>query len=144
MTVVVYKDGKIATDSRSTSDDLLVTDKIVKAIKGPGVIGGSSGDAVECRVLNKWIRDGADLDNIPKGKAWGLVAYKGTRIPRVIRIEEGDYFDLDLSKGEFIAIGGGGEIATGALEVGATPEEAVSAAIKYITNCGGKVQVVTL
>lgn len=41
---------------------------------------------------------------------------------------------------EFSAIGIGYPIAMGALEMGATPVEAVKIACKYNSNCGGKIQ----
>lgn len=44
----------------------------------------------------------------------------------------------------FYALGIGADIDIGALEMGATSQEAVKAAIKWSANCGGKIQVVKL
>ena len=44
----------------------------------------------------------------------------------------------------FYAIGSGCEFATGAMEMGATAEEAVQVAIKHSTSCGGPINVLRL
>ncbi len=45
---------------------------------------------------------------------------------------------------DFYALGSGSPVAKGAMEMGATPEQAVAAGIKYTLGCGGAIQVLKL
>lgn len=146
MTIIVYKDGKIASDSRACSDDFIISDHIEKIAKGDGIIGGGAGDATQLRVFLQWVKDGGNLQKRPwKKDLTGLVAYKQFKqTPRLIRIEDEEYYEIPLIKGEIASIGSGREVARGAVEAGASLEDAVAIAIKVLNSCGGKVQVLSL
>lgn len=55
-----------------------------------------------------------------------------------------DDLTLIQIKAPFYAEGSGADFAIGAMEMGASAEQAVQAAIKHSANCGGKIQTVKL
>lgn len=138
MTVIAYKNRAMVSDGRCTATDLIVTDKMDKLAKGPGVIGGFAGDSDTCNECRKWVQEGADLQNPPKKTTTGLVAYDKDGKTELYRMEDNGYFQLDPD--DFHVIGSGKEIAIGALSQGATLKEAVRVTAKYITSCGGKIR----
>lgn len=125
---------------------MILSDNIVKAFKAPGVIAGSSGDLVDLAALARWLEEGAHLSKLKVGnKVWGIIVYGSSRgVTKVYRVEDGGYIEVPMKKGETAAFGSGREVAQGALDMGATPEEAVAIAKKRISSCGGITTVVTL
>lgn len=146
MTVVAYKDGQIASDSRCQIGEMVCSDKIQKIFKGPNVISGGAGDAADLTNLERWTKAGGDLQKMDD-RMYGMAIYKiGPKKYRAIRLEQKHqgWYEVPLVQGEYIVLGSGREVAAGALEAGATVEEAVEIAIKLIPSCGGKVQTLSL
>jgi hypothetical protein len=54
-------------------------------------------------------------------------------------VEFHDLFGYHIVEGKFFVTGTGADVALGALEMGATPQQAVRIASKYDTKTGGKV-----
>lgn len=139
MTVVAYKDGVLASDSLIQAGGMR-SGSATKIIKTrDGFLAGGAGEMGKMVRFLRWA-DGdkseptEDLEGFegilvyPDGR---VISYDGTGEP------------LDI-KSEFYALGTGSDIAIGVMEMGGTPQQAVKAAIKWSTGCGGKVQVVKL
>jgi ATP-dependent protease HslVU (ClpYQ) peptidase subunit len=149
MTILAYRNGVLASDSRVTFNDMILSDNFPKIAQSNGVIGGASGDADATERFVRWIKKGADKKTIPdKGKYRALmIKLKGDnninsdifeQEVKITYIENGDPMVLDQ---EFVAIGSGAEIAIGAMEMGASAEKAVTIATKRMSSCGGPLQV---
>jgi 20S proteasome alpha/beta subunit len=144
LTIIAYKNGVLASDSRVTFNDLVLSDTIKKIHQHDGVMGGASGDASATHDFIKWIKKGANLKKLPKGKYRGLVILdrsllEGSKKIQMIHVDNQDeYFEVF---DEFTAIGSGDKIAIGAMSAGATAEEAVRIASEKITSCGGAIQI---
>lgn len=138
-TCIAYREGVLAADTMVVMDDFIKLDNDIKIAKYKGHLFGISGN--HCPTLEDF-------------KKWWFVP-TGTRQPykkpfsfRAIvilpsgTIEEWDHLgNGDKVDAPFWAIGSGREFALGALEFGATAEEAVKAAIKWCPTVGGKVVV---
>jgi 20S proteasome alpha/beta subunit len=143
MSVVVYRDGIMASDSRVSEDDVVWghTPKIMRL--SSGCLLGYTGDA-DARFIIKLLDkvktpskiptsvklksfdkvDSEVLLVFPSGEGWFIVAGKeGEAIPA-------------LTMGDFTAIGSGSHFALGALEHGATAIQAVRIACKRVSSCG--------
>lgn len=161
MTCIVYRDGVLATDSQVVSRSYICAGAYKKPNRREVEINGEkrvylfagSGETAYCdkfaRWVNsdefvKWLEDrstpGPQID--PAGSdevCCGLLFHPDGVCTRF----EGNYPPFDV-KHDFYAIGTGDHIAMGALQMGATPQQAVEAAILYDTYTNGPVQVVTV
>ena len=135
MTTIAYKDGVIAYDSRQTRNDRIISDNAPKCQVVSGVSFFLSGAVCDEKAL--------------------IAAYFGT--PSAVPVECSGYVvdggnlmmvghddktgiwkqDLELSNPD--AIGSGSAYAIAAMDMGASAEEAVRAAMKRDTYTGGKV-----
>lgn len=143
MSVIVYRDGIICSDSRMSEDDVIwgVTPKIMRL--SSGCLLGFTGDA-DARFIVKLLDkvttpkkiptstklksfpliDSEVLLVFPSGEGWFVVAGKnGEAIPA-------------LTIGGFAATGSGAHFALGALEHGATAIQAARIACKRVSSCG--------
>lgn len=138
MTTVAYKAGCIAADTLATwgsNRDGMFT-KVAK--RGPFLAGVSGPLAPSQRFLD-WFRKGclgepepmSDGDRACFGiiitpddacLTWGPTGWERTRV-------------------ETYAMGSGSEYATGAMAMGATPEQAVRIAMRFDTKTGGEITV---
>ena len=140
MTTIAYKDGVIAYDSRQTRNDRIVSD-----------------DAPKCQVVDgvRFFLAGAVCDE----KAL-IAAYLGT--PSPVPVECSGYVvdggkllmvghddktgiwrqELELSNPD--AIGSGAEYAVAAMDMGASAEDAVRAAMKRDIYTGGTIRTVII
>ncbi len=146
MTTIVYKDGILATDSRLSANGALISDTNIKAIKTRKYIAAASGDGGMCDMFLEWARldfnerakpdvpYGIDIDDF-EGMHWdkqgNLTIYNGTLLPTYV------------GKVDYYTSGSGGDVAKGALLMGASAIEAVEIAKKVDMNSGGAVQTVT-
>jgi ATP-dependent HslUV protease subunit HslV len=102
---------------------------------------GGAGRATSINELIVWAESGMDFENYPddaKDLSAILIDPKG----KVYLMDE-EYKPFSI-KNKFHADGSGGDLAIGAMEAGATAEQAVKIAIKHDAGCGGKVQKVEL
>lgn len=143
LSVIVYRDGILCSDSRMSEDDVIwgVTPKIMRL--SSGCLLGFSGDA-DARAMVKLLDkvttpkkiplsmklksfdkiDSEVLLIFPDGDGWFIVAGKnGEAIPA-------------LTMGGFTATGSGAHFALGALEQGATAIQAARIACKRVSSCG--------
>lgn len=141
MTVWAYKDGVLASDSRISTHSAGITGEMKKVIKsGAGWLGAAAGNATDMAQFLRWVDEGREEDDATKLENVDgiLISPKG----KVFYVE-GDLHPFAV-EAPFHAGGAGGYLAIGAMEMGATAEEAVHIAIKYNSSCGGEVQVVKL
>ena len=156
MTVIAWKAPKMGSDSRvaDSEDGSISTNKAKKifGLKNGGLI-GLAGDAdfratVELfnRIKTKLptakqiVAINVDFDGLlvmPDRRTYYVGSGKKDkteeRFAQIIEFTE-----------PFQAIGSGGKFALGALDRGATVEQAVLTAIKYDPSCGGTVQIYEL
>jgi len=140
MTTIAYKDGIIAYDSRQTRDNRIVTD-----------------NANKCRVVN-----GVSffLSGVVSDEKFLIDAYFGTPSPvslecsgyvvdagKMMRIGYDDdtgIWKQDLDPSNPDAIGSGTSYAIAAMDMGASAEDAVRAAMKRDIFTGGLVRTITI
>lgn len=137
MTVVAYREGTLAADSRVTEDALVLPGSFRKVIKRPtGVYAYCGKPELFSHFLAKYVEEDEDclpqwndnntcilhMDN--EGCLW---SYNG----------EGNWFDLTGM--EFYAMGSGSAYAYGAMDNGADAVSAVRTATKYDIYCGGSI-----
>lgn len=140
MTTIAYRSGIIAADSQVTwrggRDGSVL--KIRK--RGP-VLAACSGCAARGRAFLDWFQAGMqsytpDMGPPDDGRhAWGYLFPGGDLVLEL---------NLDgwtASRQPFFASGSGAEYATGAMQVGATAEEAVRAAMVWDVSTGGEITV---
>ena len=139
MTVLAYRAGIIASDSVLV-DNGTMCGAGRKLARGPdGTIAGACGSCGISHRFLQWIEAGEpdDFDPDTQGNEFGAI---------VVR-PDGSTWRMSASgviwpsTAPFFTDGCGSDIAMGALEMGATAEQAVAAAIKWDCNCGGDIQV---
>lgn len=123
MTTIALNPECMASDSQSTHNGLI--NKEIKIFKTNQGIVGMAGDSQEGLAFLDWMNGGDKPDDIgeefeavllaPKGK---MFWYGRKLIPEKITRK-------------FYAIGSGNHVAIGAMEMGASPEEAVKIACKW-------------
>ena len=154
MTIIAYRKGVMASDGQVTEGNSIFTTKKQKIhrLKNGGLL-GSAGDADD--------NDLVDLVNRNIGKALThkklqslefefaaiLVDPDGSvHVIETLLNEDSQKWRSAMYqiKEQFVAVGSGAAWAMGAMDRGATAEQAVKTAIKFDTNCGGAVQVYKL
>jgi hypothetical protein len=139
MTVVIFRDGVMASDSGAFIGGV-VTPWARKLIRGrSGIFYGGAGDGAAVSDFFRWVEAGEDL---------------GKMVVPQLRDDDSDFIILiwrpdwglslmtargeeDLRGCPYCAIGAGADVAYGALHHGATAVEAVEAAIAHSSNCAG-------
>lgn len=139
MTTIAYKDGVMVADGRITLYDGIISDNLTKIVKlSDGALLAVVGEFAYAASIRRHLED-EDVD-LPTGDSFKalLVETDGT-----IKLYEGegDFYEVPADR---IALGSGGHFAYGAMEMGATAEEAVAVAIKRDPCSGGRVQVLRL
>lgn len=138
MTIIAYRGGMIAADTLVTVGDF-IAGHYPKLHRVPEGIAAITGDFAEGLAIVEWLRLGR------KGDSPASTDKPGARVilvPRRGAIRELAYgLEAQTVRAPFHAWGAGAPIALGAMERDATAEEAVRAAIKWCTTCGGRVQV---
>lgn len=140
MTTIAYKDGVIAYDGRQTRNDRIVSDSAPKCQVVDGVcfllsgvvcdekaliaayFGTPSSAPVEC---SGYVVDGGKLMMVGHDDKTGIWKQ-----------------DLDLSNPD--AIGSGAQYAIAAMDMGASAEDAVRAAMKRDIYTGGTIRTLTI
>jgi 20S proteasome alpha/beta subunit len=144
MSIVVYRDGIIASDSAITEGGVLIGTARKIARVQAGWLVGAVGCAIDIERfltvfshLRSTSRNPPQLvqltANVQAGFTGLVVGPEDATI-----YEKGGCFVLDAPKG--IAIGSGADIARGVMWTGQRPEMAVLAAIELCGSCGGAMQ----
>lgn len=143
MTIIAYKDGVLAADRLMTVNGGTIVGevrKIARSVSGY-VLGGAAGSAGYAAAFLKWILNEAPPGEEPTPKQGDGLYDRGILIraadPNVIEVHEPD--GTHTINVECYALGSGRELALGAMDFGATAEEAVAITIARETSCGGEV-----
>ena len=144
MTVIAYRDGIIAADSRSTTtgkeSGIRFFDSSVKLFRKPGCIIATAGSSSPGIVFVRWYGEG-----LKKHKAM-----KNDHDWTCLVLDKDGLWEWDSSLEPepilepFYAIGTGCKAALGAMHMHATAIEAVQIACLIDPNCGGLVQSMKL
>ena len=115
--------------------------KVIKTKEG--ILVGAAGRSSSIQTVLDWWRD--EEEKPP------FVALETPEVNIIVVMPDGEvlHYEGDHKhpmqiKHEFFAIGSGSDVALGAMEMGASAQEAVKIAIKWDNGCSGKVQVVKL
>lgn len=141
MTTIAYRDGMLAADT------MLVADNAIygfgrKAYRAGRILFAAAGCTARAQRFRDWMRRGmqGDVPDMHAEKEGdGATGYVYT--PDGVEVSFFPNTPPLAAKAEFYAHGSGGWIALGAMEAGATAEEAVRAAAKWDNNTGGDITV---
>ena len=142
MTVVVYRDGVMASDSGGAVGDMAHRwcKKMARGLDG--ALHGISGFASEAYAYLEWVESGyRGSEPKPRVIDEHNASFVVLRVGRdgVVQIVDG--FGVETFPGQvpYMAIGCGREVAMGALHMGATPLQAVQACIEHCSCVWGDI-----
>jgi ATP-dependent protease HslVU (ClpYQ) peptidase subunit len=137
MTTIAFRDGELASDSRVTNGDMIISDarKKVHRLKDGSIVAWS-GSVQDAERLLRAMRKGATLPHLEEISALHL------RMDGTLWEYEGDAW-VKQDPG-FYATGSGSPYAFAAMDAGATAKDAVRIAIKRDAGSGGRVQSLKL
>lgn len=138
MTTIATDGKSMAGDGLATRRDMITCETAIKVHRlADGSLFGGAGDKPELAALRAWI-DGGEKGPRPKAKDMVALVLKPS----------GELWYYTESAGAPTevpnAVGSGEELAIGAMEAGASPEEAVAIAARRNTATGGKITVLEL
>jgi ATP-dependent protease HslVU (ClpYQ) peptidase subunit len=143
LTTIVYRDGVMAADGRVTVGQLIVTDRCKKITKlSDGALFALAGEDQLEKPIIEWLEEAEGGVAPPQGKDFSAILVD-TQGNLSVFTGSGDRF-VPWDDIEYAAFGSGADVAYGALEMGATADQAVAASIKRDVNSGGSIQVETL
>lgn len=140
MTCIAWDGKHLAVDRMATDGHTSWTIKKYQQLPD-GTILAAAGDTDRCLAMMNWYAQGAYANNFPEDQkrndtAVALVVLKGGVV-----VEYGvTPFPMEFTD-KIQAWGSGKDIAIGAMEFGASAEEAVEVANRRCTTCGGGVDV---
>lgn len=141
MTTIAFCRAKkeLATDSRISSGGAIYDDKARKIFRVNGSVIAYAGQIQCAEIFLGWFKNGCDTKNTPV--LADFIALVFTPQKRVF-IYEDKCVPSDITHMEYVAEGSGGNYAKAAMLSGASPKDAVRAAIKIDPLSGGRVQTV--
>jgi ATP-dependent protease HslVU (ClpYQ) peptidase subunit len=135
MTTIACKAGTVAYDSRSTADDVVIDDDCEKMVeRGGRKFFMASEEDHEEAFIRAWM-NGSKLQgecNVEAIVVEGFMVYAAS-------VEDGEIRKFVIDK--HWAIGSGAQFAIGAMDAGATAEQAVEIAKGRDVRTGGRVRV---
>lgn len=140
MTTIAYKDGVIAYDSRQTRNDRIVSDSCLKCHVVDGVSFFLSGAVCDEKALVAAYFGTPSLVPI---ECSGYVV-DGGKLMMVGHDDKTGIWKQDLDPSNPDAIGSGATYAIAAMDMGASAEDAVRAAMKRDIYTGGIVRSITI
>lgn len=140
MTTFAYRDGVLAADSAACTNTGLRSGSVRKLFRGPrNTMVATAGGAGDCVAFERWFTGGQDGAWEAKDKDAGFAALVVDGDGDVLCYgADGNAYRVDAP---FFARGSGGELAMGAMAMGASAEEAIEIACRYDVWSGGPVQV---
>lgn len=141
MTTIAYRDGELATDSRITAGDMIVSDKRTKVHRlRDGSLMAWAGSVQDAELLLQAMRRTAKpAEKHPKLED---ISALHLRTDGTLWEYEGEaWVKQDLG---YYATGSGSPYAFAAMDAGASAKDAVRIAIKRDANSGGRVQSLKL
>lgn len=143
MTTIVYRNGVLAADSRSTMNGTIMPGTTMKVGKNKsGWLYGASGNVADIIRFQEWASayDGDGRRNGPPGGNYSGVVISPQGV--IFSVEGGSVWPM--TDAPFIALGSGADVAYGALDMDAGAERAVEAACRRDAGSGLPVRTVTL
>lgn len=138
MTTIAYKQGILAADGLITMPGGVAGFNAIKIGMHNNILWSASGDAGWCKYFVDWCYNGLPGHfREPPNDATGGTIY----LPDDSLVQchsHGYEYRAGLP---FWADGSGADYAMGAMEVGATPEQAVQVAVKWDHHSGGRIVV---
>lgn len=146
MTVIAYRDGVLATDSACFINGIRAG-TVRKAYEYRGWLFGWCGASGFERTVRAMIDHLEEVDRLEGAAAWPALPAECSVLlvsPAGLVDSVTEHSRWEPISADFLAIGSGCEVAVGAMDQGASAEEAVRAAIRRNAWCGGDVQAVRL
>jgi 20S proteasome alpha/beta subunit len=142
VTTIAFRAGILCSDSLVTSNGMRDGRK-QKICRVGRVLVAGAGSSAMCLRFQEWVRKGmkgsAPTDD--NDEANGLIIAPGTPDPLMLVFGTVGCWPVHAP---FVALGSGGPFAMGAMQAGASAEEAVRAAIQLDVYSGGDIQRLTL
>lgn len=138
MTIVVYRDGQIASDSASWSEGTYCGSIKKCGRSEKGLLWGVAGEALAVQDVAKWADDPMSEPPTYDDQNEVIVVWPDETVKH---LEKGRWTDL---LAPYHVAGSGMDIAMGALMMGATAIQAVAAAIEHNAYCAGDIQSFSL
>lgn len=136
MTTIAYRDGILAADGRTSIGSTIFTDNARKIIRlSDGALFALAGDVAYTGPMLEALEDEAPLPDKDGAFTAIIVETSGA-----LRFYEGAGGFIAVDD-PFAAFGSGADFAYGAMEMGASAEEAVRVACRRDSGSGGKIQV---
>lgn len=136
MTTIAYRDGILAADGRTTYGDTIFSDQSRKIHRlSDGALFALCGDVAYVQPMLDALED--DEAELPQGEGFTAVIVEKDGKVRLYE-GKGGYIALDAS---YYAFGSGEEYAIGAMDMGASAEEAVRVACGRDLGSGGDIQI---
>jgi len=146
VSVVCFKDGTMAADTRATHDDagiVRITKLLRKRVGRRDHLLGFAGDVSYATLYCDWYGSGKpmpdQLRSIPEEKKFSVLIYAGKKLYEA----DGICRPLEV-EAKFYAIGSGAQAALGAMHAGASALQAAKIACKIDSACGLPVQTLIL
>lgn len=141
MTTVAW-DGKcLAVDARSSSNDVILSERHTKAIKVGKVIAAATGTTARCREFLAWVAAGMPgeppANPHPQNSEWSYWGIVITPDQAWVFQEPG----VVPVTAPYYAMGTGRDFALGAMAMGASAYEAVKVAMRHDVFSGGEITV---
>ena len=140
MTTIAYREGQLAADTQLTNGGLVEGFRRKIGRRGR-VLFAAAGLSSLCLNFEAWVRSGCD------GAPPSMGGREGPNAVGLIFTDDGRCVKFCPDEGAlsftapFYAYGSGGVVALGALEHGASAEEAVASAMRWDTCTGGEITV---
>ena len=144
MTTLIYRSGVIAMDSRVTEDGLMCG-KVVKGRQTKNYLLAGCGDMEEVQAFLDWAEAGfKEADKVKYGLASREVEVSGIAVDREHRvlIFESRLYPYPM-EAPYYVFGSGGQVALGALAMGASAYKAVKIASQFDTATGGDIKLLS-
>jgi ATP-dependent protease HslVU (ClpYQ) peptidase subunit len=139
MTIIAYKDGVVASDSRSTSGSTVIYTDKSKSRNINGYIFWFAGEADAEDSLASWVFDSKkEVEDIADVEA---LIWDGEELWWAIKEPKNPPSIGRLDKTFSFAMGSGRDLAWGAMDAGASAKEAAQIAAGRNVYCGGKIRV---
>lgn len=138
MTTIAYRDGVLAADGLCTCNGGVLSTRMRKIGAKGAILWSSSGDTSWAKTFRDWVSDGlkGEYPKPPDDRTGGIIYLPNGDI--VVFHQLGVEHRPGLP---FWADGSGADYALGAMQAGATAEEAVRAAMVWDTGTGGEIFV---
>lgn len=136
MTTIAYKNGVIAYDSRTTAGSIITNDNADKRIERNGDNFFMCGKLADYEAFFAAM-DGVKQDSVPEVSCLAVI---GGKVYVCSCDESSGFWKSPIDMNFSYAIGSGSEFAWGAMDCGATAEQAVRVAMKRDSGSGGTVR----